>query len=214
MRHALEPDHLAAVASISTRRQGLWERISEGAVWGVGHTLALIALGGVSILLGDILPDDLTAWLEGAVGLMLVMLGIDVLRRIKTEQVHLHAHSHEKHSDHMHLHSHRESPSHGHLHLEKIPYRALFVGLMHGLAGSAALILLVVSAAVKPADGMVYVLVFGLGSILGMIVLSAVISVPLRTIPERFQHQLHFGLGVATVAIGLLILSDFVDAIA
>ena len=199
VRHALDPDHLAAVASISTEAKSIRDRVTQGAVWGIGHTLTLLVFGGVAILLGNLIPETLSAWLEAAVGLMLVLLGLDVLRRVRAERVHIHVHAHDLQEQHLHFHYHREDVSHDHSHPKTFPFRALFVGLMHGMAGSAALVLLAVSATTQPSHGMAYVIVFGIGSILGMAALSAVLSLPLRSLPIRYHRQLRTGLGLATM---------------
>lgn len=209
LRHALDPDHLAAVASISADTRSAKMRVFQGAVWGLGHTVTLLIIGGIAILLGTLVPENFAAWLEAAVGGMLVFLGIDVLRRIRKERLHLHTHSHGEHSNHVHFHTHRESPSHDHEHPEAFPVRMFLVGLMHGLAGSAGLVLLAVSATTQPLVGLAYVLIFGVGSILGMALLSVILVVPLRVLPQRIYRQVRIGLGVATVVIGILILREF-----
>ena len=159
--------------------------------------------------LGGLVPETLSTWLEAAVGVMLVLLGNYVIRRIRSEQLHLHVHSHGDESDHIHIHSHRKSPAHDHEHPEGFPVRAFFVGLMHGLAGSAGLVLLAISATTQPILGLTYVLLFGMGSILSMAVLSVILVVPMRALPRKAYHYLRIGLGMATVLTGLFILRDF-----
>jgi ABC-type nickel/cobalt efflux system permease component RcnA len=214
LRHALDPDHLAAVASISADTQSAKRRVIQGAVWGLGHTVTLLVIGGIAILLGTLVPENLAVWLEAAVGVMLVLLGIDVLRRIRMERIHVHTHSHGEHPDHVHFHTHRKSPSHDHEHPDAFPVRMFLVGLMHGLAGSAGLVLLAVSATSQPLLGLAYVILFGVGSILGMALLSVILVVPLRVLPQKIYRQVRIGLGITTVVIGILILREFVMTIA
>lgn len=145
MRHALEADHVAAVATLTTSTNTLGSAIKQGAVWGMGHTITLFLFGSVVLLSNSIIPEDMAQALEFAVGVMLIVLGIDVLRKILKDKVHFHVH---QHGDLRHFHAHKHAPgtshssdSHEHRH-DRFPRKALFIGLMHGMAGSAALILL------------------------------------------------------------------------
>ncbi len=208
MRHALEADHLAAVAAISTRQYSLKASIRHGAVWGLGHTTTLFLFGSFVIFMNTIIPANTASFLELAVGIMLVILGIDVLRRMVKQRIHYHLHHHQNSVVHFHAHSHqgdtshRES-SHDHSH-EKFPYRIFFIGMMHGLAGSAALILLTQSAIHSLSMSMLYILLFGVGSIIGMATLSMIISIPLRATSKlTYLHNgLQFGIGLLTMGLG------------
>lgn len=211
MRHALEADHVAAVASLATRELSVRQAVRQGAVWGAGHTITLFLFGSIVLWVDTAIPERVAEGLELAVGIMLVILGIDVLRRLIRERVHFHVHRHADGTRHFHAHTHargmrhEEPAAHGHLHPDRFPLRALGVGLMHGMAGSAALILLTLEAVRSPWTGMLYMLLFGLGSVLGMAVLSAVIAIPLRRTVRGLTglHQaLHATIGVATVALG------------
>jgi ABC-type nickel/cobalt efflux system permease component RcnA len=209
MRHALEADHVAAVSSLATRSASARECIRQGVFWGLGHTLTLFLFGSVVLLLDRVLPERLASALELAVGLMLVVLGLDVLRRLAKERVHFHLHEHDGGVRHFHGHSHSGESvhrTHRHGHRGKLPLRALVVGLVHGMAGSAALILLTLERAPSPAAGLLYILLFGAGSIAGMALLSVVIAVPLRYSAAgltRLHGLLHGTIGLATVAIGV-----------
>ena len=210
VRHALDPDHVASVATISTSSRTLIDGLKQGVAWGVGHTLTLLLFGGAALFLGLAVPEDL---LEFAVGVMLILLGADVLRRIMKDRIHVHPHDHSDGASHLHVHSHAQVDRHEHSRSPLIPRRALMVGLMHGLAGSAALLLLTVAAAPSILSGIVYVLIFGLGSILGMVLLSIVIALPLRLSSNRFervQRNFRFGIGIVTIILGLSILRNIV----
>ncbi|MCH8338712.1 MAG: urease accessory protein, partial [Chloroflexi bacterium] len=185
VRHALDPDHIASVATISSGSRSLRDGLNQGAAWGVGHTLTLLLFGGSALLLGLVVPGDLALVLELTVGLMLILLGADVVRRIIRERIHVHRHDHADVASHLHVHSHAQSDRHEHSHPPLLPLRALFVGLMHGLAGSAALILLTVVSAPSISAGIIYILVFGVGSILGMGLLSVIIALPLSLSSNR-----------------------------
>jgi len=211
VRHALDPDHLASVATITTSSRTLADGLKQGAAWGMGHTLTLLLFGGAALLLGLAVPEDLALVLEFAVGVMLILLGADVLRRIMKERIHVHPHDHGDGASHLHVHSHAQIDRHEHSHSPVIPLRALFVGLMHGLAGSAALVLLTVAAAPSILSGITYILVFGVGSILGMGLLSIVIALPLRLSSNRFervQRNFRLGIGFVTIVIGLSIVRN------
>ena len=186
MKHAIEADHVAALATLATRSQSLAQTVKLGAVWGLGHTLTLLLFGGLVLALDLVMPERLAQALEFAVGIMLVLLGLDVLRRIARERVHFHIHRHADTGVHLHAHSHAGDTAphnpqhHEHGHPRELRVRALLVGMMHGMAGSAALILLTLETVVSPGVGLLYIALFGLGSILGMALLSVVIAIPLR----------------------------------
>ena len=213
MRHALEADHLAAVASLSTHQHSIRDTIRHGAVWGLGHTTTLFLFGSVVIWMDSMIPDQLAFYLEIAVGFMLIALGIDVIRRVVRDRVHYHLHRHEDQNIHFHAHSHageqqhQQSP-HQHTHQWRFPYRTLMIGFMHGMAGSAALILMTLERMDSLWTGMLYMLLFGLGSMVGMALISAAIAIPLRA-SARGLTWMHNGLqaaiGVLTLALGLTI---------
>jgi cytochrome c biogenesis protein CcdA len=210
MQHALEADHIAAVSSLAARRTDIRDIVKHGLTWGLGHTLTLFAFAGAAILLGQAIPDTLARPLETAVGLMLVGLGAHVLWRLWRDRVHFHSHSHGDGTRHIHVHSHAgESVPHrasAHRHGHGFRWRSLLVGLMHGMAGSAALLVLAVSQAANPAAAMAYVLLFGTGSMLGMGALSAVIAVPLAVSARWLtwaNRALQGAVGVITVGVGV-----------
>lgn len=210
LQHAMEADHLAAVATIASRHSGAKEIVRHGLTWGLGHTLTLFALAGAAFLLGSAIPDSLAQVLEFAVGVMLVLLGAHLLWRLWRANVHLHVHQHGGDGPHLHVHSHQGEAApharsvHGHGH-KGFRWRTLLVGLMHGMAGSAALLLLAMTKVKDPARGLAYILVFGLGSMVGMGILSAVIAVPLA-LSARFitwaNRGLQIAIGVCTVCLG------------
>jgi cytochrome c biogenesis protein CcdA len=216
VRHAFEADHLAAVASLATRGRSLRSGVIQGTAWGVGHTLTLLLVGGACLLLGQAVPERWASGLEAVVGLMLLALGIDVLRRSRRERVHVHVHQHGNGTRHWHAHRHASQEAHDparheHAHPRHLSVRALAVGLVHGLAGSAALFLLTLQAVPSLGLGFAYIALFGAGSILGMAALSAAIMVPMRAAAHRMtriQGMLEAAVGVATVAVGLKVLYE------
>jgi hypothetical protein len=211
MQHALEADHIAAVSSIAARRSNVGDIVKHGLTWGLGHTLTLFVFAGAAILLGHAIPEHVSRPLETAVGVMLVGLGAHVLWRLWHDRVHFHQHRHGDGSQHFHLHSHAADPvphqRSVHAHRHGFRWRTLLVGLMHGMAGSAALLVLAVTQAASPAYGLLYVLLFGVGSMLGMGALSTVIAVPL-VISARWltwaNRALQGVVGTVTIAIGAM----------
>ena len=210
MQHALEADHIAAVSSIAARRSQVGDIIRHGLTWGLGHTVTLFVFAGAAILLGQAIPERMSQPLETAVGIMLVGLGAHLLWRIWRDRVHFHRHRHGDGVEHLHLHSHaadsvpHAQSEHGHTH--GFRWRTLLVGLMHGMAGSAALIVLAAPQVANPLYGILYVLLFGIGSMHGMGALSVVIAVPL-VVSERWltsvNRALQVAVGLVTIAIGL-----------
>jgi hypothetical protein len=211
MQHALEADHIAAVSSIAARRSHVADIVKHGLTWGLGHTLTLFVFAGAAILLGRAIPDDLARPLETAVGVMLIGLGAHVLWRLWRDRVHFHQHGHGDGTVHFHAHSHAgETAPHvraAHAHEHRFRWRTLLVGLMHGMAGSAALLVLTVTQASSPAVGLGYIALFGVGSMIGMGVLSMVIAIPIA-VSARWLTWANRGLqgavGLATVAIGII----------
>jgi len=210
MQHALEADHIAAVSSIAARRSHVGDIVKHGLTWGLGHTLTLFVFAGAAIILGHAIPDSLARPIETAVGIMLVGLGAHVLWRLWRDRVHFHTHGHGDGTIHVHAHSHAgETTPHlrtAHAHQHGFRWRTLLVGLMHGMAGSAALLMLTVSQASNPAVGLGYVALFGVGSMVGMGALSTVIAVPLA-VSARWLTWANRGLqgavGLVTVGIGI-----------
>ena len=212
LKHALEADHLAAVAALTTRVKTLRGAAGLGASWGLGHTTILVAVGAVLMLGGLVIPQWLATLLEMAVGVMLVVLGADVLRRFFKNRVHFHLHRHNDGQVHLHAHSHKEQPGHthhDHTHASGLSLRAFLVGLMHGMAGSAALIILTLSTLNSLREGLIYLGLFGVGSLVGMALLSVMIAIPLKYSAlylSRFNDLINGLLGTATIFIGLVVL--------
>jgi cytochrome c biogenesis protein CcdA len=211
MQHALEADHIAAVSSIAARRSHVTDIVKHGLTWGLGHTLTLFVFAGAAILLGHAIPESVARPIETAVGIMLIGLGAHVLWRLWRDRVHFHRHGHGDGTVHFHAHSHAgETAPHerlAHAHAHGFRWRTLLVGLMHGMAGSAALLVLAATQASSPAAGLAYVALFGIGSMIGMGALSTVIAVPLA-VSARWLTWANRGLqgavGLATIAIGVM----------
>lgn len=212
MRHALEADHVAAVAVLATRAKSVRQALPLGVMWGMGHTLTLFAFGAVIVVLNNNLPQTVTLILEVLVGVMLVVLGADVIYRLIKKRMHFHVHGHADEKHHIHVHSHEGEKAHdlsphSHEHFKGLSLRALAVGMMHGLAGSAALVLLTMQSIDSVSTRIIYIGLFGLGSIAGMGLLSIVIAVPLRYVANSMTWAysgLSAVLGFFSMCLGLL----------
>jgi ABC-type nickel/cobalt efflux system permease component RcnA len=194
LKHAVEADHLAAVTTIVSERRSILGASLVGGLWGVGHTLSLLVAGIAVILFHLRISEQMALALEFCVGLMLVALGANALRKVmRGGTLHLHWH---RHGNHIHAHPHvhdgldERDVLHTH-HGLRLSARPFLIGMVHGLAGSAALMLLVLSTISSPLAGLLYVLVFGIGSVGGMILMSALVGLPLRLTATRFARA-HF----------------------
>lgn len=211
MQHALEADHLAAVAALSARQSSRRSLVLRGAWWGVGHTAALFAICGTVVMLGVSLGSRTEAMLEFAVGLVVTALGLNVLLTMLRRRIHFHAHDHGDGIRHLHAHSHEgegERPHRGSPHDHRHPrhglVKATAIGLMHGAAGSGALLVLLVAAGNSAATALAYIACFGLGSVAGMAALSFVASFPLEA-AARGANWLHTATMVAIGAFALVV---------
>jgi ABC-type nickel/cobalt efflux system permease component RcnA len=214
LKHATEADHIVAVSTIVSEQRSLLRSAVVGALWGIGHTASLIVVGIIVLALRVAVPERVAHWLEFGVALMIIALGASALVRgaRRRRDVHLHQHKHDGIS-HVHLHFHEQETEHApapvahHSHaVSRIGIKPLLVGAMHGLAGSAALTLLVLTQVDSTALGLLYLCVFGVGSIFGMLLMSGLIGLPFVLSARRF-NGVHYGLqtvaGALSIAFGL-----------
>lgn len=173
VKHAFDADHLVAVSTIVTRQGSVWRSISVGVWWGIGHTCTLLVIGGIVLGLKQQIPPPVGLLLECVVGMVLIGLGVSSLAEAWRKRLHVHRHRHGN-TAHSHFHTHADTPGHQHTH--SVGVRPLLVGMVHGLAGSAALMIVVLATLSSPALGVAYLLVFGCGSILGMALVSLIIG--------------------------------------
>ena len=224
LRHALDPDHVVAVSTIVSEYRNPLRSFWVGISWGLGHTTTLLVIGIVIIALRLTIPDRLALFLEFAVGIMLVGLGAQVIYNYWKRKIHQHEHGHEEDA-HSHFHSHAENPAHSPEHHDSRgvgkPFfrkKSYFVGTVHGLAGSAALTLLVLTSIDSPLAGMGYILLFGLGSVLSMGIVTIFISFPFvfsaGRLP-RLNQYIQLGVGAFSILFGGLLMYriGFVDGL-
>jgi len=190
LRHALDPDHLVAVSTIVSEHKSVSRSSLVGTFWGLGHTASLLGIGLVILSLKASIPDSATPWFEMPVAFMLIALGAGATWRAMRErglQIHTHAHSHEDSAPHTHIHMHA-SDKHMHKHrLFRLGRRPFVVGMVHGMAGSAALTLAVLTTIPSITVGLIYIGVFGIGSVGGMLIMSAMIGLPFAVTARRFS---------------------------
>jgi sulfite exporter TauE/SafE len=221
LKHATEADHLVAVTTIVSEQRSIWRSGLVGALWGVGHTVSLLAAGVLVIILGIAIPGPIAAAFEFLVALMIIFLGGRILYLTLRHRTHLHVHAHSHEGrPHTHFHFHDESEAHQatsaqHGHLDQhhrrglTGLRPLVVGMIHGLAGSAVLTLLVLTEVVRDGSrvrGMAYLLVFGIGSIGGMLLMSTLISLPLVLTTRRFERieiPMRLVVSISSIAFGI-----------
>ena len=234
MRHATDPDHVIAVSTIVSREPSLGRAGWIGALWGFGHTLTILLVGAAIILFNVAIPARAGLTMEFSVGLMLILLGIlnltGVTRwlsekfspahpRIIGEHVHIHGHG-----SHLHYHWHSHQPAAEH-HGKALaapgwlrgPFaklgifhslRPLLIGIVHGLAGSAAVALLVLTTIHDPRWGVFYLLIFGIGTIAGMMVITVALALPFSYAGARFawvNRGLVTASGLLSLGFGLFV---------
>ena len=209
VKHALDADHVIAVSTIVSEHQSLKWASLIGAFWGLGHTATLLAVGLAVILLRLTIPVRVALGLEFLVALMLIFLGVSILwRSLKADKLHLHPHEHNPRS-HAHFHVHgNPQEDHAHAHPFGSMRKPFIIGMVHGLAGSAALMLVVLSTIPSAIAGLAYIAIFGLGSVGGMLVLSSVIGLPFILTARRFtllNRWIKVVAGTASVGFGLIL---------
>jgi len=190
IRHALDPDHVVAVSTITSEQRSLLRSSLIGGFWGLGHALSLMVACTVVLTLKVNLSGFVAVWLESGVALMLIVLGARAIRlAVRDWTLHAHRHSHDGH-EHIHLHQHDKHEAHTdhqHRHILGFGLRPFSIGLVHGLAGSAALAIVAAATTSSLAAGLFYVGMLGLGSAAGMMMLTAVMSLPLAALTTRFR---------------------------
>ncbi len=206
LKHALDADHLLAVSTIVGREKSILRSSLVGVLWGFGHTASLFVAALLVIGLRVTIPKSLALSLEFSVGIMLVVLGADLLRRVIKGEISVHSHTHSHGGEeHSHLHLHAEGLEQREQH-HAIGRRPFYVGLVHGLAGSAALMLFVLATISSPWAGILYVIIFGGGTIAGMLAMSALIGLPFALASRGFAGfvgRIQFAAGLGSLGFGV-----------
>ena len=239
MRHATDGDHVVAIATIVSRERTIVGSVLIGAAWGIGHTITIMAVGTAIIVFGVVIPPQLGLSMEFAVGLMLVLLGVLTLTGMgravgataghadasSANAIDLHDHLH-MHGDYVHRHTHGHGPNdHGHAEdytplarldrsrLGRLAFyqwlRPFVVGLVHGLAGSAAVALMILTIIRDPVAAVGYLLLFGLGTIGGMMLITLVLSAPFALTAvnlPKFNWRLRVASGLVSFIFGVVLI--------
>lgn len=225
LKHASEVDHVVAVSTIVSEHRNVFRSALVGGLWGLGHTASLVIVGVLVLGFRVAIPLRVANWLEFGVALMIIALGVLAVVRVlrKRSDVHVHSHTHDGQS-HVHIHFHEQNtahasaaashanaatlpsqpasaPAHSHA-VTRLGFKPLLVGAMHGLAGSAALTLLILTQIQSISLGLLYLALFGIGSTLGMLLMSGLIGLPFALSARRLSG---FNYGLQTVAGGLSI---------
>ena len=215
LKHATEVDHVVAVTTLVSEHRSLWRSALVGGLWGAGHTVSIVVVGVLVLVFRVTIPLPVTKWLEFGVALMIVSLGVLAMTRVlrRRSDVHLHRHSHDGQS-HVHIHFHERgtehansalTPAHSHA-ISRVGLKPLLVGAMHGLAGSAALTLLVLTQIQPVWLALLYLALFGIGSTVGMMLMSGLIGLPF-TFSNRRLTKVNYGLqtvaGCLSIVFGL-----------
>ncbi|MEX0817694.1 MAG: hypothetical protein WD027_09615 [Gaiellales bacterium] len=205
LRHATDPDHLAAVVTLATSegppRTGAAGRL--GLSWGLGHALTLLAFGVPFIVLDTRLPAAVQKGAEVTIGVLIVLLALRLLHRWRAGGFHLHEHEHEGGARHVHVHTHAGEKGHVHEHGSPASIGAFAVGLVHGLGGSAGVSLVLLATIESRAVGVAALAILALGTAVAMTLLSSGFGLALQHGPlPRRLHAFAPVLGVASLAFG------------
>lgn len=190
IKHAIEPDHVVAVSTIASKSNKIWSASLAGAFWGIGHTATLFAVGMFLIFTKTEIPEKWAMLLEFCVGVMIVYLGMySILSMKKKEQRHLHDGRSERNLSYT---------------------KTMLIGIMHGFAGSAAMVLLTMSLIDTAWQGALFILVFGVGTVAGMLIATTIIGLPFVFTSKKIQiNRLLVGLtGTISVLFGLFYMYD------
>ncbi|MBI1968087.1 MAG: sulfite exporter TauE/SafE family protein [Gemmatimonadetes bacterium] len=218
-RHAFEPDHLAAVSTLASRSPRLSAAAQLGLAWALGHTASVAAVVLTITAFGLRLPESLWPAADFLVALLLISLGLSVITRYARGRWHLHAHSHGEGEGphlHLHLHSHAHGASHAHVHPQGDARRAFGFGVLHGLAGSTAILLLLVAAAKTRGAQLAYFAAFGVGTLAGMLVVSLALAAVVRLASQRgtrWATVLHVATAVTSVVVGFVLAGRVVSGL-
>ena len=229
MRHATDPDHVIAVTTIVSRQRNLLKAAMTGIFWGIGHTLTIFVVGTIIIIFDVVIPARIGLSMEFSVGLMLIVLGVmNIVSFVRSarsitpqDSAGLHQHPH-SHGDYVHSHAHGHAPEqHSHNQtpltwLDRLfgriglyqQLRPLVVGIVHGLAGSAAVALLILTTIRNSHWAMAYLLIFGVGTVAGMMLITMSIASAFNFFGNknpRFSRRLGLASGLVSLAFGVVL---------
>lgn len=165
IKHAIEPDHVIAVSTIASQSKKLFRSSLAGVFWGIGHTATLFIVGIILLIMKGQIPEKWAMSLEFLVGIMLVYLGISTITSLKK----IHVHQHEQDSETINQHGNQQ---------KNLSYiKSMVIGLVHGLAGSGAIVLLTMSTVKSVMESAIYILIFGFGTVIGMFFFTTILGI-------------------------------------
>lgn len=198
IKHAFEADHLVAVTTMVTEHKNAFKAALVGTFWGIGHTTTLFLIGLLVLLFKLTITEEFSTAFESLVGVMLVVLGVRTLTTVH-ETIHTHSHGHHG-VEHTHLHLHKSDMK------THLPHkRSFLVGAVHGVAGSGAFMILILSTIKSITGGIFYIIIFGLGSVIGMTVMSFLVGLPFVFSMGKYMgidRYLRLGAGIASILFG------------
>ena len=210
LAHSLDPDHVVAVSTLLCNNKNLRKSITSAMVWGAGHSVVLFIIGLLVLTLSVVIPQSVIKLFDATAGTLLIILGALVLRpliaeRIQPHQImHEHTHSHSHSHPHTHSHDHNNENHHGHNHLHK----SAITGALQGLGGSAALMLVTLSTVSSVEIGLVFILLFGVGVILGMVGIACLVGSVMAYTASNLEkvHKIIKALtGTVSIVLGIVI---------
>ena len=221
LKHATDADHVVAVASIVDRSKNIWRGLWIGISWGIGHTTPLLILGIIILLFKETVLDryeSIAPFFEFAVGIMLILLGAQVFWQIRRNRIHVHEHHHDE-KTHVHVHtSHQfnedisETDDHNFFKIGMPSFRtkSFFVGMIHGLAGSAAVMLALLPTIESTWIGIIYLILFGVGTILSMSIITILLGVPfaMSSNNKKLYNYISISAGTISILFGVALMSD------
>lgn len=223
LTHALDADHIMAVSSLSGNRATMRDTLKFCGRWAIGHGLTLLLIGSAVLLLGMAIPDELSRLAEVAVGWLLLTLGLYVFWSLRRSDAHLHYHDHDGVARHAHWHQHpnlaapqhSQQPNHSFRHHDDNPHHhyhgAMMVGVLHGMAGSAPLLaILPLTTQASPWYGMAYLLLFGLGVLLAMLIFGGALGSVFGWLSRSGAVAIR--LFRASVALGTMVMGGYLIA--
>ena len=224
LKHATDADHVVAVSTVVTEQRNVWRGLWIGASWGVGHSTPLLVLGLIILAFQDIVLSRYEAvapFLEFGVGIMLVYLGASVVWNIRKSRIHVHQHSHNNDSRHLHVHGSHESEIERGEDIERngnffalgkpvFRLKSFFIGVIHGLAGSAAVMLVLLLSIDSFMVGVGYLLLFSVGTVISMGAVTVILAVPFVVTGgnEALSKVVSGVAGVASIAFGVALMSE------
>lgn len=198
LQHSFDADHIVAISNLTSKHKSLKKAVLIGGFWGIGHTVTLLIFGTLIIILKISFSQKISLAFEFLVGLMISILGISLLIDTLKNKKHEHIHEHNG-KKHVHIHSHKKDNKHKHTH-------SFIVGSLHGVAGSAGLMLVVLQSVNSIYLAILYILIFGIGSIIGMSIISAFISLPFLFSNEIWENRMKLINGFFSLGFGIFLM--------